>query len=276
MSDRTTIGGNLASKARELLSINTKIDEQEELRKRAVRRTVWPVRILTAFGIYAVSVAIMTVFTLGKFDMRPFIIILAGLFAVLFISAVILSSAEMVDQLPTVKSIESEIAALKQDRRVLESSLKLTYLEAKVSHLDEAEHEIERLRKEGSKNGIYHNSAQSIIIIGSLSATTLSGLSIGSVDASFPAAIISLIVGISAGFSGYFKFRERSYYLNSTADAIGHEVVEFEQRIGRYRNRDAMEALNEFISESHRLRKEQKKQAQYLDRPSEEVAIVDS
>ena len=266
----------MASKARELLLINIQIEEKEDLRKRAVRRKVWPIRILAIFAAYAIPVILITVFTFGRFDMSPFIFILVGSSAILIVSGVVYSSATVLDELPSIKSIESELGALKQDRRILEGSLKLTALEAKVSRLEEAERDIDQLNKEGSKNRVYHNLLQSIIIVGSLSATTLSGLSLGSIDAALPAAAISLIVGISAGFAGYFKFRERSYYLNSTADAIEHEVVEFEQGIGRYRNREPAEALKEFISETHRLRKEQKKQAQDLDRPISEYSSSDS
>ncbi|UOT04481.1 DUF4231 domain-containing protein [Rhodococcus opacus] len=266
----------MASKARELLLINIKIEEKEDLRRRAVWRKVWPIRILAIFAAYAIPVIVTTVFTFDRFDMSPFIIILVGISIILIALVVIYASAAIVDELPSIKSIESELGALKQDRRILEGSLKLTVLEAKASYLEEAERDVNRLNKGGSKNRIYHNVLQSIIIVGSLTATTLSGLSLGAIDAALPAAAISLIVGISAGFAGYFKFRERSYYLNSTADAIEHEVVEFEQGIGRYRNREPEEALKEFISETHRLRKEQKKQQQDLDRPINEYSSSDS
>ncbi|WP_157792796.1 hypothetical protein [Rhodococcus opacus] len=136
--------------------------------------------------------------------------ILIGLLVILMTSSVIFSVA-FFEELPSITSIESELGALKQDRRILEGSLELTFLEAKVSHLEEAERDIDGLNKEGSRNRIYHNALQSIIIVGSLSATTLSGLSLGAIDAALPAAVFSLIVGISAGFAGYFKFRERSY-----------------------------------------------------------------
>ena len=68
---------------------------------------------------------------------------------------------------------------------------------------------------------------------------------------------------MSSGFMGYFKYKERSFYLQQTADAIEHEWEAFEIGVGRYKRiDDEDEALAEFVEEVHRLKSEQKKRQQ--------------
>jgi hypothetical protein len=69
---------------------------------------------------------------------------------------------------------------------------------------------------------------------------------------------------------GYFKYKERSFYLQQTADAIESEWEAVEIGVGRYKrieNED--EALAEFVEEVHRLKSEQKKRQQNLEQPPE-------
>jgi len=69
---------------------------------------------------------------------------------------------------------------------------------------------------------------------------------------------------------GYFKYKERSFYLQQTADAIENEWDAFEVGVGRYKRiSDEEEALAEFVDEVHRLKAEQKKREQNLEQPPE-------
>ncbi|MFE6864681.1 hypothetical protein [Nocardia sp. NPDC057668] len=68
----------------------------------------------------------------------------------------------------------------------------------------------------------------------------------------------------------YFKFKERSFYLQQTADDIEHEIEALEIEVGRYKYLgDPYEALKEFASEVHRLKAEQRKRAQNLEQPAD-------
>jgi len=59
---------------------------------------------------------------------------------------------------------------------------------------------------------------------------------------------------------GYFKYKERSSYLQQTADSIESEWEAVEVGIGRYKRFDNEdEALAELVEEVHRLKSEQKK-----------------
>jgi hypothetical protein len=84
------------------------------------------------------------------------------------------------------------------------------------------------------------------------------------------AVVLSISVGIEAGFTGYFKFRERSMNLRQTADAIEHEFNAAELGIRRYRGQEADELLAELDDQVEWLREEQRKREQQLEQPVEE------
>lgn len=69
---------------------------------------------------------------------------------------------------------------------------------------------------------------------------------------------------------GYFKYKERGFYLQQTADAIESEWEALEAGVGRYKesnedNEEEMLAL--FSDKIHRLKSEQKQRQQSLDQP---------
>ena len=67
---------------------------------------------------------------------------------------------------------------------------------------------------------------------------------------------------------GLFQDKERSFYLQQTADAIETEWEAVEVGVGRYRKiEDENERLAEFVEEVHRLKFEQKKRQQNLEQP---------
>ena len=79
---------------------------------------------------------------------------------------------------------------------------------------------------------------------------------------------MTFAVGISSGFMGYFKYKERSFYLQQTADAIESEWEAVEVGVGRYQEITGEEnRLATFVAEVHRLKSEQKKRQQNLEQP---------
>ena len=81
---------------------------------------------------------------------------------------------------------------------------------------------------------------------------------------------VTFVVGISSGFLGYFKYKERSFYLQQTADSIESEWEALEIGVGRYKGiHDEEKALESFSEEVHRLKSEQKKRQQNLEQPAE-------
>lgn len=114
------------------------------------------------------------------------------------------------------------------------------------------------------------NWLQMIIIIGSILTTGVTSAAGQFPQAQAAAPFISIIVGVSAGIIGYFKFKERSLNLQQAADAIEHEYNAVELRIRRYRGKsNDLEALAEFAEEVERIKEEQSKREQQLEQPPE-------
>ncbi|MEU4221868.1 SLATT domain-containing protein [Actinoplanes sp. NPDC026623] len=105
--------------------------------------------------------------------------------------------------------------------------------------------------------------------MGSLATSTLTALAVEQGRYRWIPIFTSFAVGAAAGFTGYFKFRERGFYLQQTADAIEHEYSAVELSIGPYRTQSSGDALAVFVAEVERLRLEQRKREQSLDQPSE-------
>ncbi|BCJ29427.1 hypothetical protein Asera_35350 [Actinocatenispora sera] len=130
---------------------------------------------------------------------------------------------------------------------------------------DEMPDIIADFREGANKYRSVHNRWQSVIIIGSVltSAITTASVSFGYVR--WVAVVVSFIVGLAAGFTGYFKYRERSFNLQWTSDAIEREYQSVELRVGKYANRSEPEAFALFASVVEQLRDEQAKRQQQLD-----------
>lgn len=76
-------------------------------------------------------------------------------------------------------------------------------------------------------------------------------------------------VDVAAGFTGYFKFRERSFYLQQTSDSIYQELSAVGLGIGRHKGKTEPEAMTEFTEQVELLKIEQRKRQQQLEQPSE-------
>jgi hypothetical protein len=75
--------------------------------------------------------------------------------------------------------------------------------------------------------------------------------------------------GLSAGFMGYFKYHERSFNLQQTADAIEREYEAVDLRVGRYEDMGDESAYSLFADTVERMRDEENKRQQKLDQPVE-------
>ncbi|WP_245775739.1 SLATT domain-containing protein [Saccharopolyspora flava] len=155
-------------------------------------------------------------------------------------------------------------------RRLLIASSAITPKIRRVAYKEEAYHDIDQLRSESKGYRRTNNILQGVIIIGSLGATATSGVAVDAVTLRWVTVGITFAVGISSGFMGYFKYKERSFYLQQTADAIEQEWEAVEIGVGRYKRCESEdEALAEFVEEVHRLKAEQKKRQQNLEQPPE-------
>jgi len=128
-----------------------------------------------------------------------------------------------------------------------------------------------RYLKEADRYRNIANWLQITFIIGSVlvtSATSAAGFDFGGIFR-WIAPAISIVVAISAGLVGYFKFRERSFNLQQTADNIEQEYNAVELNIGYYKGMELNEALVLFAERVELLREEQKKRQQQLEQPTD-------
>ena len=139
----------------------------------------------------------------------------------------------------------------------------------RIAYRDEAYTDIGALRYESAQYRRVNNVLQGILIVGSgryrriCHRRRVSRSQMGN-SGSY------LTVGVSSGFMGYFKYKERSFYLQQTADAIENEWEAVEVGVGRYKDSDdEKKRLALFVDEVHRLKSEQKKRQQSLDQPPE-------
>lgn len=132
---------------------------------------------------------------------------------------------------------------------------------------------IENFRRESNNYRDKANFFQILVIAGSVLTTSFSSaVGFGLANAfKWIAPAISIVVTIAAGLIAYFKFKERSFSLQQTADAIEQEYVAIELGIGNYRDKDKQpqEALQRFAERVELLKDEQKKRQQQLEQPPE-------
>ncbi|GAA1108772.1 SLATT domain-containing protein [Nocardiopsis composta] len=170
----------------------------------------------------------------------------------------------------TEAQLELELQHLRENKRVNTDNLGLGVNERRAAYKEEALVYIEELRIESSFYRRVSHTFQVLVIAGSSLSTLGAGTSYFVNQFSVGVAVASFVVAVSSGVTGYFKFKERSFYSQQTADTIEHEVEAFELGIGRYSglSENTNQALEVFAQEIHRLRQDQKMREQNLDQPS--------
>ncbi|MFJ4634045.1 DUF4231 domain-containing protein [Streptomyces sp. NPDC088847] len=116
-----------------------------------------------------------------------------------------------------------------------------------------------------------HNSLQTLIMIGSAVVTTVSSLDPEPMTWQRILTIaVSFTITVSASITGYYKYRERSYFLQQTADAIEEQLNGYEYGIADYKDKDPETALALLTKNVEDLRNEQRRRQQQLDQPTEQ------
>ncbi|WP_413804521.1 SLATT domain-containing protein [Streptomyces sp. OE57] len=86
--------------------------------------------------------------------------------------------------------------------------------------------------------------------------------------------VISFAITVSTMFTGYYKFRERSHFLQQTADAIEEEANAVTLGVGPYREYGPgreQEALKVFTQRMEDHRNEQRRRQQQLRQPADQA-----
>jgi Protein of unknown function (DUF4231) len=171
---------------------------------------------------------------------------------------------------PREDQLELELARQRDTRKLLLARADVPLRVRRLAYREDAHADIDNFRSESRGYRRVNNFLQGIVIVGALAATAASGVAWAFGNVRWVTLGLTFAVGISSGFMGYFKYKERSFYLQQTADNIESEWEAFDVGVGRYKRiSNEEEALAEFVDEVHRLRTEQMKREQNLEQPPE-------
>ncbi|SES31825.1 Protein of unknown function [Streptomyces sp. yr375] len=136
---------------------------------------------------------------------------------------------------------------------------------------------IEQHRDDSRKYRLVHNALQNLIMIGSAATTTVAALDTRNQFTwqNITIVAIGFTVTVAAAFTGYYKYRERSYFLLQTADAIEEEANAFTLGVGPYSDfgeDQEQKALKLFTQRVEEHRNEQRRRQQQLDQPADQAA----
>ncbi|RZU19768.1 uncharacterized protein DUF4231 [Kribbella rubisoli] len=260
----------MANRAEELLDVNrTLLELERRLRtarslRRAARLAFVALPCLS-FGAYALYVS--PDFGVGKKLIGTPLGIAIALLAVGLLAYVVWRYEGGDTEAPD--DIELELVVQRERKAYLLSQQSHQVKLRQYSYHEEIASDLGALRKGAAFYRRINNYLQAVIIVGSLAATSITSLALAEQTLRWASVGTTFAVGLAAGFTGYFKFRERSFYLQQTADAIEHERNCFDLAIGRYKGRSDQEALVELVEEVERLRTEQRKREQNIDQPPE-------
>jgi hypothetical protein len=81
--------------------------------------------------------------------------------------------------------------------------------------------------------------------------------------------VISGTISILTSITLFFKFREKGFNLQQTADAIDLELKAYQLRIEDYEGLDDEKALTRLVTQTEKLRREQQKRQQQLEQSSQ-------
>ncbi len=135
---------------------------------------------------------------------------------------------------------------------------------------------IEQHRADSRRYRFIHNTLQNLIMIGSAATTTVAALDTRNQFTwqNITLVAIGFTITLAAAFTGYYKYRERSYFLLQTADAIEEEINAFTLGVGPYKDYGPdkeQDALKLFTQRVEDHRNEQRRRQQQLDQPADQA-----
>ncbi|MFI8530115.1 SLATT domain-containing protein [Streptomyces aquilus] len=160
------------------------------------------------------------------------------------------------------------------DRWTLNASKSRPTTERRDGYREHIPRVIDRLRRDTGFYRRIHNWFQWGVFFASVGTTATTAFW----DTPQPGKTILIILGSFLAFAtavtGYFKFRERAYNLQQTADQIEQHATAFDLGIAPYADADAAVNLERFAENVETLRIEQRKREQQLEQPHQGQADV--
>jgi hypothetical protein len=170
---------------------------------------------------------------------------------------------------PNIESLKYKLNSIKTNRKYLAAQSSNGLGPARRMYKQETEEIIDQYRKAAKGNRRIHNFLQSIILVGSIVVTSLTSVALNASPFGAAAAVISVFVSIAAAVTGYFKFRERSFGQQQTADAIEKELHSADLMIWDYANKNEDDVLTLFAERVEALKEEQRKRELQLEQSSD-------
>ncbi|MGI5451519.1 DUF4231 domain-containing protein [Streptomyces sp. CA-243310] len=214
--------------------------------------------------VLALLVAVPTAVTWKRYDMAPYnvpLLIAMAVLAVVFFATGTTMDVKSVDQL----RMELELA---EEARVLHAVENARPAQVRqFAYKEVLPQEIARLGAESRRYRRWHNWLQMALILCSAGITAASAV----YDPPQPGKGIIIALGASVtiitAVSGFFKFRERGFNLQQTADEIEQHLTALNLSIAPYNQANEADNLRQFTSAVEALRTEQRKREQQLDQP---------
>ncbi|MFD0723215.1 SLATT domain-containing protein [Streptomyces globosus] len=129
----------------------------------------------------------------------------------------------------SLAQLEDMLATNREGLRFLSALIHPTLKERRSLYREDVAGVIEQHRTDSRKYRLIHNTLQNLIMIGAASTTTVAALDTRNQFTwqNITIVAIGFTVTLAAAFTGYYKYRERSYFLLQTADAIEEEANAF-------------------------------------------------
>lgn len=173
----------------------------------------------------------------------------------------------------TLAALEDDLERARDDQQILGAFKFLQLRGRRHLYRESVADLVEQYRSESRRYRRVHNGLQILVMTGSAGSTTVAALEWGSKPTwqSITLTGISFSITLASAFTGYYKYRERSYFLQQTADSIEEHLNALALGVGEYARFEGDETgtLALFTKNVEGLRNEQRRRQQQLDQPAE-------
>ncbi|MFE9391252.1 DUF4231 domain-containing protein [Streptomyces sp. NPDC006784] len=208
--------------------------------------------------------------------LRTFNIVAIAVMLVLVVVFLVGFSLRVKDEKHAVRSVFQLRRDLEiiHDRWTLNAAKARPTTERRDGYREHVPRVIDRLRRDTRFYRRIHNWFQWGVFFASVGTTATTAFW----ETPQPGKTILIVLGSFLAFAtavtGYFKFRERAYNLQQTADQVEQHATAFDLGVAPYADADAAVNLERFAENVEMLRMEQRKREQQLEQPHQGQADV--
>ncbi|MFI1255114.1 DUF4231 domain-containing protein [Streptomyces netropsis] len=231
---------------------------------------------LTAVGSMALTGLLGYTVVVGLWEEKPTFTRWAGL--VIVVALWVGAGVMLIRNRKTKVDVTSEVRKKLAEKQNAAAALPLDSEAALRIYRESTLELMDTYRVRATRNRRVNNALQALIIAGSIVASTLIAMDNSITPLSLAATILSATVGVSAGLSGYFKFRERGFNLQSTADELEKHYTAVQFHLDEYESVDPSltpeegekERLRRFARLVEKIKEEQRKRELQLEQSPEQ------